>query len=178
MDEVNLLDGIQIRRNHFPHHCDNVAGSKLRLNNGSFGASPKCVNEKQRELRQRWLSDPDEFYLNVLAPSMKTAVSRISTRVGATDEDTVALVDNLTVASAMVARWASRSLAVPRGSQVAASVHVVLVLTSSFTYSSVRGAMESIASLNPAKGNIAIELIDVQLPFPCSLPALQLGAPP
>ena len=161
---VDLLDGAKIRRDHFPHHCD-VGGSdgRLRMNNGSFGACPSVVLAEQRKVQDLWLEDPDDFWLNRLAPGLERAVERLRKVVGAGVGDTVALVDNLTVASATVARWAAREAW--RSGASDSGVEVAVVLVSSFTYSSVRGAMDAISLLLPA-GSAKVEILTVELPFP------------
>ena len=89
-------------RNDFAHHAEGVA----RLNHGSFGATPAPVLARERELRDTWLAHPDaEYFSGALNDDLAEAAEAAGAAIGA-PANTCALVDNASVAAAIVLkRW-------------------------------------------------------------------------
>lgn len=93
----------------FVHHAPGIA----RLNNGSFGASPQAVLDAEAEHRARWRANPDAFYFGVGSTSLDARVAAAAKAAAgalSAPDDSVSLVENATVCTAIIAqRWA-RSL--------------------------------------------------------------------
>ena len=88
--------------NDFDHHALGVA----RLNHGSFGATPKPVLAAVETCRARWLAQPDdEYFSGALDAELQAATAAAAGAIGAPVAET-ALVENATVAAAIVfRRW-------------------------------------------------------------------------
>ena len=89
----------------FLHHAPGIA----RLNNGSFGSSPRPVVEEEAANRALWRSNPDAAYFGTGAASLDARLSAsadsAASALGA-PSGSVALVENATVAVAIIAgRW-------------------------------------------------------------------------
>ena len=96
------------RASDFLHHAAGV----VRLNNGSFGAAPLPVQQAEAAHRSRWLANPDAFYFGTGSASldgMLSASAATAAKALAAPVETVALVENATVAAAVVGqRWAAK----------------------------------------------------------------------
>ena len=57
------------------------------LNHGSFGPSPRCVQEAKRHWTQRLESQPMDFFLRQLETHLDLATERLGELVGASGED-------------------------------------------------------------------------------------------
>lgn len=89
----------------FAHHASGVA----RLNNGSFGASPCQVLADEAQHRAWWRANPDAAYFAAGADSLDSRLLAAADAAAAALSaplNSVALVENATVATAIVAnRW-------------------------------------------------------------------------
>ena len=86
----------------FDHHAPGIA----RLNHGSFGATPAPVLAATEAYRARWLAQPDdEYFSGALDADLQAATAAAADAIGAPAAET-ALVENATVAAAIVfRRW-------------------------------------------------------------------------
>ena len=86
----------------FDHHAPGIA----RLNHGSFGATPAPVLAATEACRARWLAQPDdEYFSGALDAELQGATAAAADAIGAPAAET-ALVENATVAAAIVfRRW-------------------------------------------------------------------------
>ena len=86
----------------FDHHAHGIA----RLNHGSFGATPKPVLAAVEKCRAQWLAQPDdEYFSGTLDAELQAATAAAADAIGAPAAET-ALVENATVAAAIVfRRW-------------------------------------------------------------------------
>eukprot|EP00123_Amoebidium_parasiticum_P021960 comp7695_c0_seq1/m.3329 comp7695_c0_seq1/g.3329 ORF comp7695_c0_seq1/g.3329 comp7695_c0_seq1/m.3329 type:complete len:420 (-) comp7695_c0_seq1:525-1784(-) len=88
-----------IKAQHFSFHAEGVA----RLNHGSFGSAPTCLQEEQQQHQKRWLTQPDQMYceslFNEIAESRKAISEMINCRA-----DDVIYVENATVGGVIVAQ--------------------------------------------------------------------------
>ena len=86
----------------FDHHAPGIA----RLNHGSFGATPAPVLAATEACRARWLAQPDdEYFSGALDAELQAATAAAADAIGAPAAET-ALVENATVAAAIVfRRW-------------------------------------------------------------------------
>eukprot|EP00658_Telonema_sp_P-2_P062223 TRINITY_DN50899_c0_g1_i1.p1 TRINITY_DN50899_c0_g1~~TRINITY_DN50899_c0_g1_i1.p1 ORF type:complete len:146 (+),score=43.08 TRINITY_DN50899_c0_g1_i1:56-439(+) len=57
MTRLHHLGNATGMRDHFPHH----EPGHVRLNNGSYGATPACVLAAAEEFRRAMYASPDEF---------------------------------------------------------------------------------------------------------------------
>ena len=89
----------------FAHHAPGVA----RLNHGSFGATPAPVLAAVENYRAQWLAQPDdEYFSGALDADLQAATAAAADAIGAPAAET-ALVENATVAAAVVfRRWSSQ----------------------------------------------------------------------
>lgn len=86
----------------FEHHKKGLA----RLNHGSFGACPGPVLRAQDQARREWLAEPDAWYFGGILRERMLAATRAAAAAVCARPDDVCLVENLSVATAMVAsRW-------------------------------------------------------------------------
>ena len=90
----------------FAHHAPGV----VRLNNGSFGSSPRPVLTAEAEHRERWRANPDGHYFGVGSTSLDSGVAAAAEAAGAAlsaPAKSVALVENATICTAIIGqRWA------------------------------------------------------------------------
>ena len=102
----------------FVHHAPGIA----RLNNGSFGSAPQPVLEAEATHRAHWRSNPDAAYFGTGSESLDARLEVAAESVAATfnaPSGSVALVENATVATAIIAnRWAKKLRARPPGDGV------------------------------------------------------------
>ena len=90
----------------FDHHAPGIA----RLNHGSFGATPAPVLTAVETCRARWLAQPDdEYFSGALDADLQEATAAAADAIGAPAAET-ALVENATVAAAIVFRRWSQQL--------------------------------------------------------------------
>ena len=92
----------------FLHHAPGVA----RLNNGSFGSTPRLVIDAEAAHRDEWRSNPDALYFGTgteaLDARLAAAADAAAGALGAPN-GSVALIENATMAVAIIAnRWARR----------------------------------------------------------------------
>ena len=89
----------------FDHHAPAIA----RLNHGSFGATPEPVLAATEACRARWLAQPDdEYFSGALDAELQAATAAAADAIAAPVAET-ALVENATVAAAVVfRRWSSQ----------------------------------------------------------------------
>mmetsp|Transcript_35999 Transcript_35999/g.70832 ORF Transcript_35999/g.70832 Transcript_35999/m.70832 type:complete len:428 (+) Transcript_35999:122-1405(+) len=89
----------------FSHHASGIA----RLNNGSFGSTPKSVIEAEHVHRSNWRANPDAAYFGGGCGSLDAAlISAANAAAGSLSapSESVALVENASVATAIIAsRW-------------------------------------------------------------------------
>lgn len=87
----------------FAHHATGVA----RLNHGSFGSPPTPVLEAASAWRDDWLAQPDRLYFSgELESSLRSSVLAAARAMGVVNVDALSIVENSTVAAAIVAnRW-------------------------------------------------------------------------
>ena len=98
--------GEDILIKEFTHH----SGVLVRLNNGSFGACPKAVLEKQNLLRDEWLINPDDFWHN-LPFRFKHSTDYIAERlIGNVRKEDVVVLDSLTVCISLVVHSVFKNL--------------------------------------------------------------------
>jgi isopenicillin-N epimerase len=116
------------------------------LNHGSFGAAPRVVLEKQRELRDRLEAEPVRFMVRELEPLFDAARSRLADFVGAPAED-LAFVTNATTGVNAVLR----SLEFQPGDEL---------LTTNHGYNACTNVLRYVAERTGAKVVVA------QVPFP------------
>lgn len=88
------------------------------LNHGSFGPSPRCVQEAREALQRRLEAQPMDFFLRQLPPLLIAARAHLAAFVGAPAEDLV-FVDNATVGMNVVAA----SVALRPGDEVLLNDH-------------------------------------------------------
>ncbi|MCX7407975.1 MAG: aminotransferase class V-fold PLP-dependent enzyme [Planctomycetales bacterium] len=72
------------------------------LNHGSFGPSPRVVQEVREEWSRRLNANPMEFFLRTMEPALDEAAARLGQFIGADARDLV-FVENATVAMNVVA---------------------------------------------------------------------------
>eukprot|EP00966_Prymnesium_polylepis_P094850 2196458-Prymnesium_polylepis.1 len=147
--------GRALARSAFPHHPHN----HLRLNNGSFGACPEEVQSAATDWRACWLATPDRFWNNSLGRGLQAARSAVAAAFApsSADQQQLVLVDNLTVASTMVADATLHDCLRDRAPAT--------VLLTTFSYNAVKLAFEAAAERAVAAG-VALRLEVVTLPFP------------
>jgi len=90
----------------FAHHAEGIA----RLNHGSFGSAPQPVLDAEAAHRAHWRSNPDAAYFGTGSESLDARLAAAADSAAAAmaaPAGSVALVENATVATAIVAnRWA------------------------------------------------------------------------
>ena len=135
----------------FAHHAPGVA----RLNHGSFGASPVPVLEAEAAVRAAWRAQPDEAYFSgSLEAELRGASDATAVAMGCAS-GSVALVENATVATAVIARrWASQLRARPSPAGRSA------ILLLDMCYKAVDVSVRAICG--PAGG----EVVHCAIPFP------------
>jgi len=74
----------------------------IYLNHGSFGLSPRCVQQARREWSERLEAEPMDFFLRQLEDRLDEACRRLGAFVGARGDDLL-FVDNATVGMNIVA---------------------------------------------------------------------------
>lgn len=89
----------RIKEKFFPHHRKATA----RLNHGSFGALPVPVKEYKTSIVSDWLTQPDDFYYNVLQPQQQRS-KKIVARLLNTEPERISFVDNATTGGAIVSQ--------------------------------------------------------------------------
>ncbi|PSS08454.1 L-cysteine desulfhydrase [Actinidia chinensis var. chinensis] len=134
----------------FSHHDPAVA----RINNGSFGSCPATVIAAQRRWQLRFLQQPDDFYFNVLQPSILRSRTLIKDLINADHVDEVSIVDNATTAAAIVLQQTAWAFAEGRFNKGDATVML------HYAYGAVKKSVQ--AYVSRAGGRV----IEVQLPFP------------
>jgi len=115
-------------------------------NHGSFGATPRVVQDEARRWRERMEAQPLRFMLHELPPALDAAIATLATFVGAPAEH-LCFVDNATSGVNAVVR----SLPLERGDRVVTTTHV---------YGAVRNALQFVCS------RVGASLFEVPIPFP------------
>ncbi len=90
----------------------------IYLNHGSFGPSPRCVQEARRKWSQTLESQPMDFFLRQLETHLDHATARLGELVGADAGDLI-FVDNATFGMNIVAA----SVALEAGDEVLLTDH-------------------------------------------------------
>lgn len=116
------------------------------LNHGSFGATPRVVLQKQRELRDRLEAEPVRFMVRELGPLFDAARCRLADFIGAQPSD-LAFVTNATTGINAVLR----SLEFQPGDEL---------LTTSHGYNACTNTLRFVAEKTGAKVVVA------EVPFP------------
>ncbi len=88
------------------------------LNHGSFGPSPRVVQEVREEWSRRLNANPMEFFLRTMEPALDEAAARLGQFIGADARDLV-FVENATVAMNVVAE----SLTLAPGDEILLNDH-------------------------------------------------------
>ncbi|MBL7997420.1 MAG: aminotransferase class V-fold PLP-dependent enzyme [Candidatus Kapabacteria bacterium] len=122
------------------------------LNNGSFGATPISVLQKQSEWRERFEQQPVFFTMRTLPVELRNAASIMGEFMGAQGEDIV-FVDNASTGVNTVLRSLIPML--NEGDEL---------ITTSHVYNAVRQTMLYVCSLTGAR------YIEVDVPFPLASP--------
>lgn len=133
----------------FSHHDPAVA----RLNNGAFGCCPASVISAQQEWNLKYLSQPDDFYLNHLQKGILQSRTIIKELVHAELLDEISIVDNATTAAAIVLQqvaWAFHEGKFHRG-DVAIMLH--------YAYGAVKKSIEAYVVRSGG------EVIELAFPF-------------
>ncbi|KAM7470116.1 hypothetical protein LguiA_008299 [Lonicera macranthoides] len=147
--KLSLITPSEIR-SEFSHHHSTTA----RINNGSFGSVPASIISAQHQHQLKYLQQPDNFYFNVLKPSVLKSRTLIKDLIHADHVDEVSIVDNATTASAIVLQhisWSFFENKFDKGDTVV-MLH--------YAYGAVKKSVE--AYVTRAGG----EVIEVKLPFP------------
>ncbi|KAG8369021.1 hypothetical protein BUALT_Bualt15G0106900 [Buddleja alternifolia] len=137
-------------RREFSHHDPTIA----RINNGSFGCCPATIIAAQQRHQLLFLCQPDNFYFNILKPSILQTRRLIQTLINADHPDEVSIVDNATTAAAVVLQHTTWSFF----SSIFQPGDAVLMLH--YAYGAVKKSVQ--AYVTRAGGQV----IEVHLPFP------------
>ncbi len=116
------------------------------LNHGSFGATPRVVLERQRELRERLEAEPVRFMVRELEPLLDEARARLADFVGAQPSDLAFVTNASTGVNAVL-----RSLDFKPGDEL---------LTTNHGYNACTNALRFVAERTGARVVVA------QVPFP------------
>lgn len=141
----------KISSKFFPHHKTGTA----RLNHGSFGATPTPVIEYKNRVVNEWLTQPDDFYYNVLHPQQIRS-KKIVARMLNTEPDRISFVNNATTGGAIVAQKIMWDLLKPTKELP----QKTYVLQFDICYLALRKIVEALIVRAGA------ELLEVQIPFP------------
>ncbi|MGC6488375.1 MAG: aminotransferase class V-fold PLP-dependent enzyme [Planctomycetota bacterium] len=133
----------------FAEHWDLDPGVVF-LNHGSFGACPKVVMQRQRELRARMEAQPVKFLYRDLEAMLDEARATLAELVGC-DADDLAFVPNATTGVNTVLR----SLALSPGDELLVTDH---------EYNACRNALDDVAQRSGA------EVVVAEIPFPIDRP--------
>lgn len=120
--------------------------SRLIVNHGSYGATPREVMAEQTRWRDRMEAGPTYFMADEIAGAIRAAATDLATFVGATGNDLV-FVDNATAGTNAVLR----SLDLNEGDEIVAHSHIYGALLKTARY---------VASRTGAK------VVTAKLPFP------------
>ncbi|KAL2454779.1 putative L-cysteine desulfhydrase [Abeliophyllum distichum] len=134
----------------FSHHDPTIA----RINNGSFGCCPSTIIAAQQNHQLYFLEQPDNFYFNILKPSILKTRQIIKTLINADHVEEISIVDNATTAAAIVLQhttWSFFSTLFQPG-DAAIMLH--------YAYGAVKKSVQ--AYITRAGGHV----IEVHLPFP------------
>jgi hypothetical protein len=152
--EDEVIFGQSLKLKHFSHFDERV----LRLNNGSFGASPLSVLNHQREVYFEWLKNPDDFWHQLPNKFLTVRESVVRDLLGSSVAvEDVVIIDNLTTGIASVVQSIIANLSTDTNANI--------VLMSNFTYNAVRLAVEyGCETANKRGSSITIERVNI--PFP------------
>lgn len=122
--------------------------TKLTVNHGAFGATPKVVLAAQAEWRDRMEAQPSIFMRRVLPDALRASAETLALFLGARGED-IAFVDNATTGCNAVLR----SLDLKEGDEI---------VLHSQAYGAVLNTVRYVAKRSGAR------IVEVDLPFPGS----------
>ncbi len=133
----------------FAAHWD-LAADVVFLNHGSFGACPRVVLQRQRELRAELEAEPVRFLHRELEARLEPARTALAAFVGC-DADDLAFVPNATTGVNTILR----SLSFAQGDEL---------LVTDQEYNACRNALDYVANRSAAR------VVTVALPFPVTHP--------
>jgi isopenicillin-N epimerase len=119
---------------------------KLTVNHGSYGATPRVIQEAQQAWRRKLEEQPSLFMRRILPDALRRSAEELGRFVGADGRD-IAFVDNATTGCNAVLR----SLAFAPGDDILVLSHV---------YGAVRNAARHVVERRGAR------LVEAEVPFP------------
>ncbi len=125
------------------------------LNHGSFGPSPRCVQQAREALQRRLEAQPMDFLLRLLPPLFIAARARLAAFVGASADDLV-FVDNATVGMNVVAA----SVELRPGDEVLCNDHEYGAVTRLWEHKCQAAGAKLIVQRLPQPLRTADELVD------------------
>ena len=147
----------------FPHH-HTVAELRLRMNNGSFGACPAPVLERQASYRAQWMTNPDGVWAGAFPHRIERARACVAHQVAHCALEDLILVDNVTMAVGLVHQWLYDDIL--RHHRTAEG-QIYAVLVSNMTYRAVGLSVQAVVDRLACVG-ITLNVHTVQIPFPVS----------
>lgn len=121
------------------------------LNNGSFGSCPQEVLKIQNNIRNEWLSNPDDFWYTI-EERFKESSKAISTLINENNIQNILIVDSLTFGFALLAHSLISTITKPN----------TAIILSNFTYNAVVKAVQHYSSISQYSPTI----YTVTIPFP------------
>lgn len=121
------------------------------LNNGSFGACPNYVLNIQNEIKNEWLSNPDDFWYTI-EKRFQESSKAISLLIGENNIQNILIVDSLTFGFAILAHSLISTISIPN----------TAIILSNFTYNAVIKAVQHYSSIAKYPPTI----YTVNIPFP------------
>ena len=125
------------------------------LNHGSFGPSPRCVQEARRRWTQKLESQPMDFFLRQLETHLDEATERLGELIGASPEDLL-FVDNATFGMNIVAASVDLGL----GDEVLLTDHEYGAVQRIWRQTAQRAGAEVIIANLPLPVTSSAELVD------------------
>ena len=162
-EDRNVQLGIELNTKYFPHHPSNI----LRLNNGSFGACPNIILERLRHYREKWLLCPDIIWGQYISDRIEEGRSLVAKDVAHCSARDIVIIENVTVASTMVANWLVDNIlkiAIDKKSLVV-NPGPFVVLATNFNYNAVKSSYAA-ARMRLESYHIKVVIEVVAIPFP------------